>query len=367
MPEAATGRRSQGQRHMMKKRFVTCTLVLVLLSPNVVEGSSVDRLLEATGIARQSIQISFPEAAGMELFDVHAHLNRDTPREGLLEKMNLSGVSKIVLMPRAYTSELAGGFATDEQAASFAQQFPGRVIPFVGGQRDDLGPRSRIWHEASLQDGILAEIERKLASGTFYGLGEFILRHHSYQVSGSGEGGNELDIPADSLLMKRISKLAAKYKVPVVVHAEAEPNVVEAMKRLLLSEPETQYIWAHNCGRQSAANLRKMLHQHANLMCDLSNMFNGPRTNASYGKQWPRPTAWIFPIQLDNGAIVPEMKAIFEEQPERFLGIGSDGAHTPNFKNYEYRIKVFRVLLLQLRPEAAKKIAFENAERLFAR
>lgn len=66
-------------------------------------------------------------------------------------------------------------------------------------------------------------------------------------------------------------------------------------------------------------------------------------------------------------AIVPEMKLLFEELPERFLGIGSDGAHTPNFKHYEYRIKVFRVLLMQLSPEAGKKIAFENADQLFSR
>jgi Tat protein secretion system quality control protein TatD with DNase activity len=351
----------------MKKRIVPVILILVLLLANTVESSVLDRLFDATGIVKQSIQISFPEAASVELIDIHAHLNHDTPREGLIEKMNQSGVTKIVLMPRSYKSNLAGGLASDEQVISFSQQYPGRVIPFIGGQRDELGPRSRIWNESLLQDGILAEFEEKLSSGKFYGLGEFILRHHSYQVSGSNQGGNELDIPADTLLMKRISKLAAKYKVPLVLHAEAEPHVVEAMKRLIISEPGTTYVWAHNCGRQSAEQLRIILNQHSNLMCDLSNMFNGPKTSASYGKPWPRATEWIFPVQDDNGAIVPDMKVLFEEHPERFLGIGSDGAHTPNYKHYEYRIKVFRVLLMQLSPEVAKKIAFENADRLFAR
>ena len=348
--------------------LVLCiALMFELFFSRTIESSPQEKLLESTGVSKQSIRIVFPQAAEIELYDVHAHLNHDIPWEELIEKMNRSGVVKIVLMPRAYRSEFAGGLATDELVVELSRRFPGRVIPFIGGQRDDLGPRSRLWNEPAQQTGILSEIEAKLASGDFYGLGEFILRHHSYQVGGSTQGGNEIDIPADSLLMKRIAKLAAKYKAPVLLHAEAEPHVVEAMKRLLRSEAETQFIWAHHCGRQNPEKLRQMLIQHPNLICDLGNMFNGPRTKASYGKQWPRPSEWIFPVQHDDGSIVPEVKLLFEEMPERFLGIGSDGAHTPNFKHYEYRIKLLRVLLMQLTPDAARKIAFENAERLFAR
>jgi hypothetical protein len=36
-------------------------------------------------------------------------------------------------------------------------------------------------------------------------------------------------------------------------------------------------------------------------------------------------------------------------------------------KYYEYRIAVFRVMLAQLTPDTARKIGYENAERLFAK
>jgi predicted TIM-barrel fold metal-dependent hydrolase len=71
-------------------------------------------------------------------------------------------------------------------------------------------------------------------------------------------------------------------------------------------------------------------------------------------------------VQDDGGKIVPEMKALFEAFPGRFV-IGTDVAHTPMLKYYEYRIAVFRVMLAQLTPDTARKIGYENAERLFAK
>jgi predicted TIM-barrel fold metal-dependent hydrolase len=58
------------------------------------------------------------------------------------------------------------------------------------------------------------------------------------------------------------------------------------------------------------------------------------------------------------------MKQLFETFPDRFM-IGTDTAHTAYLKFYEYRIAIFRVLLMQLAPEAARSIAAENARRIF--
>lgn len=101
-------------------------------------------------------------------------------------------------------------------------------------------------------------------------------------------------------------------------------------------------------------------------MCDLGHMFNGPRTLGGYGKYWPRKTPWIHLVQNDNGSLVPEMKELFESFPDRFL-IGTDTAHTPVLRFYEYRIAIFRVFLAQLSAPTARKIGFENAEALFAK
>jgi predicted TIM-barrel fold metal-dependent hydrolase len=58
------------------------------------------------------------------------------------------------------------------------------------------------------------------------------------------------------------------------------------------------------------------------------------------------------------------MKRLFETFPDRFM-IGTDTAHTPMLKFYEYRIAMFRVMLSQLAPQAAHKIGAENARRVF--
>jgi predicted TIM-barrel fold metal-dependent hydrolase len=209
-------------------------------------------------------------------------------------------------------------------------------------------------------------METKLRTEEFFGLGEFILVHHAYEITNTTESGGEVKIPADSRGLKEIAKLAARYQVPVLFHAEAEPGVVEEVVRLFKSAPDTQFIWAHNCGRSSADQIRKFLNQYPKLMCDLGGMINGPYTKGGYGKYWPRKTPWIHLVQDDDGKIVPEMKALFEAFPERFV-IGTDNAHTPMLKYYEYRIAVFRVMLAQLAPDAARKIGYENAERLFAK
>ncbi len=173
-------------------------------------------------------------------------------------------------------------------------------------------------------------------------------------------------ISPDTIGLQEIARLAARYQVPVLFHAEAEPEVVKEVVRLFKSAPETKFIWAHNCGRSSADQIGKFLNQYPKLMCDLGHMCNGPRTFGGYGKYWPRKTPWIHPVQDDDGKVIPEMKALFETFPDRFV-IGTDIAHTPMLIHYEYRIAIFRVMLAQLAAPTARKIGYENAARLFAK
>jgi hypothetical protein len=59
------------------------------------------------------------------------------------------------------------------------------------------------------------------------------------------------------------------------------------------------------------------------------------------------------------------MKALFEKFPDRYL-IGTDTAHARVYDYYTHRILRWRLFLPQLSASAARKIGFENAERLFA-
>ena len=88
-----------------------------------------------------------PVTAGtMPIIDAHGHLNGDMSAEELVSLMDAAGVKAMVLMARYYSGSFNAGNGRDEQAASFAAKHPGRFIPFVSGQRGDLGGNRRdVW------------------------------------------------------------------------------------------------------------------------------------------------------------------------------------------------------------------------------
>lgn len=161
--------------------------------------------------------------------------------------------------------------------------------------------------------------------------------------------------------MFKIVDLAAKYDVPAVIHAEAEPKTSDEMRRLLNRSLRTKIIWAHNCGRAPAPQVAEFLKTYPNLFCDLGGMV----FSHGYGKGWPAERSnHITIVQYPDGTINRRMRDLFETFPDRFM-IGTDIAHPFQYRLHEDMIMAFRQLLSQLRPETARKIGYENAERLF--
>lgn len=296
----------------------------------------------------------------LPVIDMHMHVNADMSAEELVAVMDGAGVRRMVLMARY---PCGNGCGTDEQALDYARRYPGRFVPFFAGQRPELRQRgNRAWLNPDRDPGkrLLAEAQQKLASGEFFGLGEFIIRHYAYRT-GRGEVGAETSIPLDSPLMRRFADLAARYHVPLLIHAEGEPKIVEEMESLLKYEPGAKTIWAHNCGRSGASQIRRLMAAHANLYCDLGNMTN--IGTSGYGTGWPRKTEWTFLIENGNGRLFPDVKQLYEEFPDRFF-IGADVAYTPALSSYRIRMTRFRELIGGLKLGVARKIAFENAEAI---
>jgi predicted TIM-barrel fold metal-dependent hydrolase len=205
----------------------------------------------------------------------------------------------------------------------------------------------------------------ELQTRQFFGIGELIIRHYAFEGPHGGRGshgGKERDIPINAPLMRQFAELAARYDVPLLIHAEGEPDVVAGMRQVLAQNPKTRIIWAHNCGRSSSETLRSMLTAFPNLWCDLGGMLNAPF--APYGRYWPKQTPWMFLIEDGNGRLFPEMQALYEAFPKRFF-LGTDPAFTPSLRTYPQRIRRFRELLSCLTPETARRLAFENADEMF--
>ncbi|SRR5229473_1822462 len=301
----------------------------------------------------------------LSLFDAHNHLQYDESAEMLIKWMDEAGVRRMALIPRHYTDD---GKATDEMALAFAQRFPDRFVAFIGGQRNDLW-RPGAWYRNSF----FLEAEPKAKSGKFQGLGEFIILHYGYNkyVSTTYQNNSgDQRLPLNTPLMNQLFELGQKSGLPLLIHAEAEPDMSQQMRRMLQEWPKTKVIWAHNCGRAPASQVAEFLKTFPRLTCDLAGMavpmphpFGWGTFGTRAGKDY-RPNSHVTRIQDNDGTINPSMRDLFEQFPDRFI-IGTDIAHPFAYSRYNDVIIAFRRLLSQLSPETARKIGNDNAERLF--
>jgi predicted TIM-barrel fold metal-dependent hydrolase len=325
--------------------------------------SGIDRKPGFGGIAALVLAIiSFVSADGssadLPIIDVHGHLQSAMSAEDLVRLMDETGVSRMVLMA---TRGRPGG--TDEQSLNYARKYPSRFIPFVGFQnRPGLHFPPETWIDPAPEAlAFLAYVEKRLAAGGFFGLGEVMLRYHGHTATDPRFSAPEVDHPVGSPLMFRIAELATRFAVPMLIHAEGEPKVVAGMERVLKSYPDATVIWAHNCGRQSAEAIARLLGAYANLYCDLGGMTYTRRSN--YGAGWPRYAPGTFLIEDGYGRLVVEMKELFERFPDRFM-VGMDVYYHEAYRFFGERVQRFRELLSQLSPATARKLAHENAERV---
>lgn len=311
--------------------------------------------------------LAWPPQAGaggvLPLIDFHTHLQSRTQADDLIARMDATNVARLVLMPLYYGDgggAINDGNGSDEQARDYARRFSTRFVPYVGMQRGELNSREAMRSPTEAGLRLLRQTGQKLASGEFFGMGEFMLRFYPYRTDMGIVAPSDMDYPVDGWFMRQCADLSARYKAPMVFHAEAEPHVAEAARRLFEAHPQAIFVWAHNCGRSSAANIGRMLEAYPNLHADLGAMVYPWQ---SYGTGWPRQTEWTHLAIDRQGTLLPEMKALLERFPDRFLS-GTDTAHARVYQTYASRAPRCLSVASQLSPAAARGLAFANAERL---
>ena len=303
----------------------------------------------------------------LPLIDFHTHVQKRALANDLVQKMDATNVARLVLMPLYYGDgggAISDGEGSDEQARDYARRFPDRFVPFVGMQRGELNGREVMRSSTDVGLRLLRQTGEKLASGEFFGMGEFMLRFYPYTTSMGNVAVSDMDYAVDGWFMRQCADLSARYRAPMVFHAEAEPHVAEAARRLFEAHPQATFVWAHNCGRSSAQDIAAMFDRYPNLHADLGGMtYSGPGVTA-YGTGWPKRTQWTHLVVDERGNLLPDMKALFERYPGRFT-IGTDTAHARVYETYLQRIPRWRYVLGQLSPAAARGFGYGNAERMF--
>lgn len=314
--------------------------------------------------------------------DVHFHLisnkddldSFDEAARAALQIMDAERIRTIVVMSPPRPRE---NFDI-ESLAHIAKNYSPRIVMLGGG-----GTLNPMLQEAGKSLEVPEEVRRRfeetaqriIASGA-KGFGEITAHHVSLAPSHGYES-----VPADHPLLLRLADIAAQHDVPIDLHFDPVSADVEkpsnlssprnpvmlrenlgGFQRLLAHNRKAKIVWAHAgtdpVGYFTPKLVRELLGLHSNLALSI------------------RPTG-PFP-----GAMVPPGRAINDEWvsvlrdfPDRFV-IGSDnfvvatrytGPDAPRIfaQRAEIQRRGIRRLLSHLPVDLARRIGYENAERIY--
>ena len=320
--------------------------------------------------------------------DVHNHLNNAKLSPGVctfnpgvaaaLVAMESVGIQKSLIMPTPFPNtsfpgqfecgDYFFGMYFEEHYAEIANENP-EYFAYIGGGAT-LTPMTQSVDPDDVTEDILALFEDTaieiLRIGAI-GFGEMVAEHVSRRP-----GHPYMSVRPDHPLLLLLSDIAARNNdVPIDIHMEAvfsdmkippeldspiNPDYlfenITAFERLLDHNPKVPIIWSHagwdNTGQRTVERMHRLLRDHNNLYMsfklDPTSLPGDP--NRIIGA---------------DGKIDPEWEHLIHLFPSRFL-IGLDSKY-PQLP--DQRFERCRALLNQLPPGLARKVAYENADRLY--
>ncbi|MCC7016789.1 MAG: amidohydrolase family protein, partial [Rhodospirillales bacterium] len=195
---------------------------------------------------------------------------------------------------------------------------PGMFVPMLRPYYE--GVTNSTWHR---ENQVVAYMDGRLKSGAYKGVGEF----HLWSVE-----------DAQSPVVRRVIGKARERDLFVYVHSDA--RVVEA---IFAMTPGVKVLWGHAGMGEPPSVVGPMLDKHKLLWTELSFRAGAVVSGNALSEDW---------------------KALLLRHPDRFM-VGTDTYVTPRWASYGQLIAEHRRYLELLPPEVAKKIAWENAVRLF--
>ncbi len=278
--------------------------------PKALMVSGILAFSAATGMVAQVYGDDGRQMA-LPIFDTHVHYKEPAwpvyPPAVIIEMMERAGVT------RALVSS-----TPDEGTRMLYREDPERIIPFLRPYHDEV--TSSNWHQ---HVEIIDYFKNRLEVPIYKGLGEFHIHN---------------PVNADSEIIKMTVQLAVERDIYLHVH-----STHEAVEKIFGYEPRAKILWAHAGMSDPPDLVARMFDRYDNLWVDIS--------IREYD---------IAP----QGNLAPDWEKLFLEHPDR-ITVGSDTWVNAQWDNYEEIIAFDRHWLAQLPPEVARKIAFDNAKRLF--
>jgi Amidohydrolase len=191
------------------------------------------------------------------------------------------------------------------------------VVPFIRPYR--VRPDVQSWFTNPV---IFELVQEEYKRGYYIGIGEFHL---------SGRA-------AASDVVRKTVNFAVEHDLFLHAHADEE-----AVELLFEHNPRAKVIWAHTGFSLAVERVTALLQKHAMLWGELS---------------------YRSGITGSGGQLTPEWRSLFTRFPDRFL-LGSDTWINERWASYGQIMAEYRAWLAQLPPDLARRIAHENARRLF--
>ena len=302
----------------------------------------------------------------------HGHFDEHDAKgsvQSVLQSFGPQHLAKVFLLMPPDTFDDPGHYDADVILPA-AQEYRDKIGILGGGgtlnamiqqavKTGDAGPevqkRFREQAESLLRQGVV-------------GFGEMTAEHFK-----SGNGTPYQYAPADHPLFLMLADIAAQHNVPIVLHMEAVPQDmplpaklksppnapqlhanIAAFERLLAHNPRAHIIWAHlgndNTGFRTPELAERLMRAHPNLYQEIkidpgAIGLNSPLSDGASGK------------------IKSDWLKLFQDFPDRFL-IGSDQHYPPIAGQNRWEAPV--LLLNQLPPAVRRKIAVDNARKLYS-
>ena len=249
----------------------------------------------------------------LPIFDAHIHYKEPAwdvyPVESIIELMDASGVAMGLVSS-----------SPDEGTIMLWEYAPNRIVPELRPYHGSAN--SSNWAKAEGMDAYLA---KRLNEYPHEGIGEFHIRH--------------LDT-SDEALFRKVIEMAKERDIALHVHSGPEP-----IRWLYSLDPDVKIIWAHAGLGEPASAVYKLMAEYPDLYADTS-----LREYAILG----------------DGDLDPIWRTIIFEFQDRLM-VGSDTWINGQWDNYESIIDSNRRWLSKLPESVARKIAYQNAEKLFDR
>lgn len=303
-----------------------------------------------------------------------ADMNYGAAIQTMLNEMDRVGISKTLIVPPPFTEMNPRVYDAEDIVKAIGPRTD--RFGFLGGATLGLTilntPPSEVTPEVRAK--FRARCEAILALGAL-GFGEVTAEHLSLPTM-KEEGLNHFNnsVQADHPLLLLLADIAAEKDVPIDIHfdifpttmptperiAAGNPPVLKenraAFERLLSHNPKARFNWAHvgsdPAGQRSPDLMRDMLTRHPNLYSAFRIVNNGFHP--------------MLPLN-EKSILKPEWRKLIEDFPDRFT-VHTDIFYVSSWpprrgpKNSHEQAKR---LLEQLAPDIARKLAYENAQRIY--